>query len=164
MQVFGSRKGFHLLRRPWIKVCDQRMPKPGGGCRSSLCQGTPVGMIGVWCTLCLFLVTVSGVPAARLPMAEAEDDRAERKSPGKDADPPSIRLPMVSQTCTWEKKTVSLLSTFEWQSGREWSSHAGWIKACALIERCQFPCCPRLALGGRQGGHCLRTLINHRAG
>ncbi|XP_018414222.1 PREDICTED: fibroblast growth factor receptor 3 isoform X1 [Nanorana parkeri] len=55
------------------------MPKAGGGCRSSLCQGTPVGMIAVWCALCLFLVTVSGVPAARLPIAEPEEDRAERK-------------------------------------------------------------------------------------
>ncbi|KAM5192074.1 fibroblast growth factor receptor 3 isoform 4-T4 [Mantella aurantiaca] len=56
------------------------MPEAGGGCRSSLCQGTPAGMIAVWCTLCLFLVTVSGVPAARLPIADPDEDRADRKS------------------------------------------------------------------------------------
>ncbi|XP_077334055.1 fibroblast growth factor receptor 3 isoform X4 [Lithobates pipiens] len=56
------------------------MPKSGGGCRPSLCRGIPVGMIAVWGALCLFLVTVSGVPAARLPIAEPEEDRAERKS------------------------------------------------------------------------------------
>lgn len=47
-----------------------------------------MGMIAVWGALCLFLVTVSGVPAARLPIAEPEEDRAERKSAGKDTDPP----------------------------------------------------------------------------
>ncbi|XP_040191216.1 fibroblast growth factor receptor 3 isoform X4 [Rana temporaria] len=56
------------------------MPKAGGGCRPSLCREIPVGMIAVWGALCLFLVTVSGVPAARLPIAEPEEERAERKS------------------------------------------------------------------------------------
>ncbi|XP_075050265.1 fibroblast growth factor receptor 3 isoform X3 [Mixophyes fleayi] len=56
------------------------MPKTGGGCSLSPCQGISVGMITVWCTLCFFLVTVSGVPAARLPIAEPEEDTAEKKS------------------------------------------------------------------------------------
>ncbi|KAM4051318.1 fibroblast growth factor receptor 3 isoform 1-T1 [Anomaloglossus baeobatrachus] len=55
------------------------MPEAGGGCRISPCQGILVGMITVWCTLCFFLVTVSGVPAARLPVTPPEEDKPERK-------------------------------------------------------------------------------------
>ncbi|XP_063780889.1 fibroblast growth factor receptor 3 isoform X3 [Pseudophryne corroboree] len=55
------------------------MPKAGGGSRLSPCRGISVGMITVWGTLCFFLVTVSGVPAARLPIAEPEEDAAAEK-------------------------------------------------------------------------------------
>ncbi|CAN2388422.1 fibroblast growth factor receptor apoptotic signaling pathway [Pristimantis euphronides] len=55
------------------------MPEAGGGCRLSPCQGILVGMVTVWCTLCFFLVTVSGVPAARLPVPQPEEDKPERK-------------------------------------------------------------------------------------
>ncbi|KAM4709472.1 fibroblast growth factor receptor 3 isoform 3-T3 [Discoglossus pictus] len=56
------------------------MSKAGGGSSFPLCQGYPVGMITVWCTLCFFLVTVSSVPAARLPITEPGEDKAARKS------------------------------------------------------------------------------------
>ncbi|XP_044151402.1 fibroblast growth factor receptor 3 isoform X2 [Bufo gargarizans] len=55
------------------------MPEAGGGCRLSPCKGILVGMITVWCTLCFSLVTVSGVPAARLPVAQSEEDKPEIK-------------------------------------------------------------------------------------
>ncbi|KAG8591222.1 hypothetical protein GDO81_000093 [Engystomops pustulosus] len=55
------------------------MPEAGGGCRLSPCRGILVGMVTVWCTLCLFLVTVSGVPAARLPVTQPEEDKPDRK-------------------------------------------------------------------------------------
>ncbi|KAM9328843.1 fibroblast growth factor receptor 3 [Gastrophryne carolinensis] len=56
------------------------MPKAGGGCRTSPSGGIAVGMIAVWCALCLFLVTVSGVPAARLPVTEPDEEGAQRKA------------------------------------------------------------------------------------
>ncbi|XP_053560199.1 fibroblast growth factor receptor 3 isoform X4 [Bombina bombina] len=58
------------------------MSKAGGGSSISLCQGIPLGMISVWCTLCFFLVTVSSVPAARLPVTQPGED----KTTGKAAD------------------------------------------------------------------------------
>ncbi|XP_068131940.1 fibroblast growth factor receptor 3 isoform X3 [Hyperolius riggenbachi] len=66
------------------------MPEAGGGCGLSPCRGIPVGMITLWCALCLFLVTVCGVPAARLPIAEAEEDRADRKADYLTGEPASL--------------------------------------------------------------------------
>ncbi|CAH2299617.1 fibroblast growth factor receptor 3 isoform X2 [Pelobates cultripes] len=56
------------------------MSKAVGGCRFSPCQGIPMGMLALWCSLSFFLVTVSGVPAARLPITEAKEDRGNRKT------------------------------------------------------------------------------------
>ncbi|XP_063313741.1 fibroblast growth factor receptor 3 isoform X3 [Pelobates fuscus] len=55
------------------------MSKAVGGCRFSPCQGIPMGMLALWCSLSFFLVTVSGVPAARLPITEAKENRGNRK-------------------------------------------------------------------------------------
>ncbi|XP_073430537.1 fibroblast growth factor receptor 3 isoform X4 [Dendrobates tinctorius] len=55
------------------------MSEAGGGCRLSPCRGILVGMVTVWGALCFFLVTVSGVPAARLPLARPEEDKPESK-------------------------------------------------------------------------------------
>ncbi|KAM4810631.1 fibroblast growth factor receptor 3 isoform 4-T4 [Rhinophrynus dorsalis] len=56
------------------------MSKAGGGYTIALCKGFPIGMVTVWCTLCFFLVTVSGVPAARLPITEPGEDRTNRRT------------------------------------------------------------------------------------
>uniref|UniRef100_A0A8C5LW53 Fibroblast growth factor receptor 3 n=1 Tax=Leptobrachium leishanense TaxID=445787 RepID=A0A8C5LW53_9ANUR len=68
-------------------ACDQRMSKAGGGCRFCPRRGIPVGMLTLCCALCLLLVPVSpvsGVPAARLPVTEAKEDRGATKA----AEPP----------------------------------------------------------------------------
>ncbi|XP_053314158.1 fibroblast growth factor receptor 3 isoform X2 [Spea bombifrons] len=54
------------------------MSRAVGGCRVSPCRGIPVGMLALWFALCFFLV--SAVPAARLPIAEAEEDRTARRA------------------------------------------------------------------------------------
>ncbi|MEE6462722.1 hypothetical protein FKM82_001688 [Ascaphus truei] len=56
------------------------MSEVGGGRGFPLCRGIPVGMIAAWGTLCFVLVTVSSVPAARLPIPETGDARAARKA------------------------------------------------------------------------------------
>uniref|UniRef100_A0A8C5LW42 Fibroblast growth factor receptor 3 n=1 Tax=Leptobrachium leishanense TaxID=445787 RepID=A0A8C5LW42_9ANUR len=64
-------------------ACDQRMSKAGGGCRFCPRRGIPVGMLTLCCALCLLLVPVSpvsGVPAARLPVTEAKEDRGATKA------------------------------------------------------------------------------------
>ncbi|KAG8453389.1 hypothetical protein GDO86_000136 [Hymenochirus boettgeri] len=56
------------------------MSKAVGGHRIALYQGIPMGMVTVLCTLCFFLVAVSSVPAARLPIALPGEDRTGRKA------------------------------------------------------------------------------------
>ncbi|KAE8628895.1 hypothetical protein XENTR_v10000279 [Xenopus tropicalis] len=56
------------------------MSKAGGGCGIALYQGIHMGMVTLFCTLCLFLVAVNCVPAARLPVTLPGEDRASRKA------------------------------------------------------------------------------------
>ncbi|OCT96656.1 hypothetical protein XELAEV_18008865mg [Xenopus laevis] len=47
----------------------------------ALYQGIHMGMVTLFCTLCFFMVSVNGVPAARLPVTLPGEDRATRKAP-----------------------------------------------------------------------------------
>ncbi|MEE6462728.1 hypothetical protein FKM82_001688 [Ascaphus truei] len=75
------------------------MSEVGGGRGFPLCRGIPVGMIAAWGTLCFVLVTVSSVPAARLPIPETGDARAARKAAG---------APYWTQPEKMEKKLIAV--------------------------------------------------------
>ncbi|KAG8453388.1 hypothetical protein GDO86_000136 [Hymenochirus boettgeri] len=94
------------------------MSKAVGGHRIALYQGIPMGMVTVLCTLCFFLVAVSSVPAARLPIALPGEDRTGRKA----ADYLSIEQP------PFDELMFAIGETLELACSAEDSTTSTWFK------------------------------------